>query len=50
MDKNILEAVCWYFGLTAKEARAYIKTADTSTITMIVKGYIDSCKRMFYND
>lgn len=50
MDKNILEAVCWYFGMTKKEARIYIKSTDNAILKAIVKGYGNHCKRAFYND
>ena len=50
MSKNILEAVCWFFGMNKKEARKYIKSADTLTLQAIIEGYTIHCKRTFYND
>ena len=50
MSKNILEAVCWLFGMNKKEARAYIKNADNLTLQAIAEGYTAHCKREFYND
>lgn len=50
MSKNILEAVCWIFGMNKKEARAYIKSADSLTLQTIAEGYTTHCKRAFYND
>lgn len=39
MSKNILEAVCWLFGMNKKEAREYIKNADNLTLQAIAEGY-----------
>ena len=50
MDKNILSAVCWFFGMNKKEAREYIKSADNLTLQAITEGYINHCKRTFYNE
>ena len=50
MSKNILEAVCWLFGMNKKEAREYIKSADKLTLQVIAEGYTTQCKRAFYND
>lgn len=50
MGKNILEAVCWFFGMNKKEAREYIKSADNLTLQAIIEGYTIHCNRAFYND
>ena len=50
MGKNILEAVCWFFGMNKKEAREYIRSADNLTLQAIIEGYTMHCKRAFYND
>ena len=50
MGKNILEAVCWFFGMNKKEAREYIRSADNLTLQAIAEGYIMHYKRAFYND
>lgn len=50
ISKNILEAVCWFFGMNKKEAREYIKNADNLTLQVIAEGYTTHCKRTFYND
>ena len=50
MSKNILEAVCWLFGMNKKEALAYIKTADNLMLQTIAEVYTTHCKRAFYND
>ena len=50
MSKNILEAVCWFFGMNKKEAREYIKSADSLTLQTITEGYTIHCNRAFYND
>lgn len=50
MDKNILFAVCWFFGMNKKEAREYIKSADNLTLKAITEGYTTHCKQAFYND
>ena len=50
MSKNILEAVCWLFGMNKKEAREYIKSADNLTLQAIAEGYTIHCNRAFYND
>ena len=50
MIKNILEAVCWLFGMNKQEAREYIKSADNLTLQAITEVYTTHCKRAFYND
>lgn len=50
MYKNILLAVCWFFGTNKKEAREYIKSADDLTLKAIAEGYVAHCKQSFYND
>lgn len=50
MSKNILEAVCWLFGMNKKEAREYIKSADNLMLQTIAEVYIFHCNRAFYND
>ena len=50
ISKNILEAVCWFFGMNKKEAREYIRNADNLTLQAIAEGYTTNCKREFYND
>ena len=50
MSKNILEAVCWLFGMNKKEAREYIKSADNLILQAITEVYTAHCKWAFYND
>ena len=50
VNKNVLESVCWFFGMNKKEAREYIKNADKLTLQSIAEGYKTQCKRAFYND
>lgn len=50
IGKNILDAVCWFFGMNKKEAREYIKNVDNLTLQHIVDGYTTYCKCSFYND
>ena len=50
MSKNILEAVCWLFGMNKKEAREYIRSADNSMLQAIAEVYIFHCNMVFYND
>ena len=50
MNKNILEAVCWPFGMNKKEAREYIKSEDNLILQAIAEVYAIHCKGVFYND
>ena len=50
MSKNILEAVCWLFGMNEKEAREYIKNEDNLMLQTIAEVYTMHCKMAFYND
>lgn len=50
MNKNIISAVCWFFGVNKKEAREYIKSADNLILQAITEGYTIHCNRAFYND
>ena len=50
MSENILEAVCWLFGMNKKEAREYIKSADDLMLQAIAEGYKMHCNGIFYND
>ena len=50
MNKNIISAVCWFFGMNKKEALEYIKSADNLTLQAITEGYTIHCNRAFYND
>ena len=50
MDKNIISAVCWLFGMNKKEAREYIKSADNLMLQAIEEVYTFHCNRAFYND
>ena len=50
MDKNIISAVCWFFGMNKKEAREYIRSADNLTLQTIAEGYTIHCNKAFYND
>ena len=50
MSENILEAVCWLFGMNKKEAREYIKSEDNLILQAIAEVYTLHSKRAFYND
>lgn len=49
MNNNI-QIVKWYFGITTKEAKEYIKNASKETLENIQKCYKNQCKSTFYND
>lgn len=48
--KEAINAICWYFGITKKEAKKYFNNADVDTINEIVATYHDTAKAAFYND
>lgn len=48
--KKYIEAVKWYFGMTAKDAVRYIKTSSDDTIKEILNFYCENSKKSFYED
>lgn len=48
--KRKIEAVQWMFGMNKKEARQYIKEADSSTVVAIVSAYENNAAKSFYAD
>lgn len=47
---EILEAICWMFGFTKKEALKYYKNASESSCQIIAEGYFENCRKNFWED
>lgn len=50
MKNEYIHAVQWMYGMTKKEALAYIQSASTETLKAIQNAFSNNTKRAFYND
>lgn len=50
MKNRYIPAVQWMFGITKKEARAYIQTASQETLQEIHAAFTGNARKAFYND
>lgn len=48
--KDIIVAVMWLYGFNKKEAIAYIKSCDNTTLENILLCYYNNFNKAFYND
>ena len=48
--KDIIVAVMWLYGFNKKEAVAYIKCCDNTTLENILLCYYNNFNKAFYND
>ena len=52
MSTKLLDAIQWTFGMTRKEAQAYLRKhkTDKALLQTIEDGYNQHCHKAFYND
>lgn len=50
MKNKYLPAVQWLYGMTEKEARAYIRAASPETLQEIHATFTGNARKAFYND
>ena len=48
--KEDLTAECWFFGMSKKDAKKYIKTATPEILTAIYDGWKKQAAKTFYAD
>ena len=51
MSLQLLDAIQWTFGMTRKEAQAYLRKhkGDKSLLDTILDGYLAHCKGLFWD-
>lgn len=50
MKNKYIHAVQWVYGMTKKEARAYIQAASPETLQEIYAAFTGNARKAFYTD